>query len=277
MTTQRAPLIVFEPGSRSSSPSEMWRQREVLVALVRRELGVRYKQTVLGLAWTVIQPAITVAVLWVFLGRLGGLSSTSGATPYALLLLAGMLPWQIASRSVSDASPSLVNQRPLITKVYFPRLFVILAPIAVATLDGCLVVALSVVVMAIVGHAPGPTALFLPLFVILAAAASAGIAVWLAVLIAKLRDLRHALPVLIQAWLLASPVAYPSGIVPESWRWLYALNPMVGVIDGFRWCLLPGSVALGPTVAIAAGVSVLLLLGGLPWFHRFESGIADEV
>jgi lipopolysaccharide transport system permease protein len=268
--------IEARPGWRPLDLAELWRYRELLWFLALRDVKVRYKQTVLGAAWAVLQPLSTMLVFSLFFGYLGGMQRhVEHNIPYPVYTLCALLPWQLFSFALTQSSASVVSSRALLTKVYFPRLIIPIAPLLCGLLDFAISLCLLAVMMACYGVAPGWAVLTLPLWVVLALMTSLAAGLWLSALNAVYRDVQYTLPLLAQVWLFVTPVAYPSSIVPERWRVLYGLNPMAGVVDGFRWALLRGD----PPDAAMLLVSVLsvtaLLVGGLFWFRRMERTFAD--
>jgi lipopolysaccharide transport system permease protein len=272
------PRLVLKPrrGWAALNLRELWRYRELLWFLALRDVQVRYKQTALGATWALIQPLFTMLVFTLFFGKLAGLESDL-PVPYMVFVLAALLPWQLFSFALTQSSTSLVSNRNLITKVYFPRLLVPLAPLLCGLVDFAIAFAMLIALMLGFGVVPGWSVLTLPLFLVLALLTSLAVGLWLSALNAVYRDVQYTLPFLAQIWMFASPVAYSSKIVPKSWQWLYGLNPMVGVIDGFRWALL-GTGELSLPLLAASTVSVLVLLvGGLYYFRAMESYFADLV
>jgi lipopolysaccharide transport system permease protein len=273
-------MLVLQPrrGWAALNLRELWRYRELLWFLALRDIQVRYKQTALGVAWALIQPLATMFVFTLFFGKLGGLEKgLPPRLPYMVFVLAALLPWQLFSFALTQSSTSLVANRNLITKVYFPRLLVPLAPLLCGLVDFAISFVLLIALMLGFGVVPGWAVLTLPLFLLLALLSSLAVGLWLSALNAVYRDVQYTLPFLAQIWMFASPVAYASQIVPQSWQWLYGLNPMVGVIDGFRWALL-GTGELSLPLLAASTVSVLLLLvGGLYYFRAMETYFADLV
>ena len=253
---------------------ELWAYRELLYFLVWRDVKVRYKQTALGIAWAVLQPVLAMFVFSLFFGRLAGMASDG--LPYPVFNLAGLVPWTFFAFGLSEAANSLVGSRNLITKVYFPRLAVPLAPVLAGLVDFGIAFLLLLGVMAWYGIVPGVQALAVIPLILLAFLTAIGAGLWLAALNAEYRDVRYVLPFLTQLWLFASPIVYPSSLVPEPWRVLYALNPMVGVVDGFRWALLdtrpPGATLVASVLAALA-----LATGGAMYFRRMERAFADVV
>jgi lipopolysaccharide transport system permease protein len=271
-----APELVLEAGRADSHYwRDLWRYRELFVFLTWRDLLVRYKQTAIGVAWAVLQPALTTAVFCVF-GYL--LKLDTAGVPRPVLILAAQLPWQFFSAALSSSSNSLVSNAHLISKVYFPRLIVPVSAIAVSLVDFFITGALLVIVMLAYGVVPDWRIVALPLFVLIAFGAALGAGLWLTALNVKYRDFRFVLPFIVQFGLYVSPIAFTSDLVPERWRTLYALNPMVGVIDGFRWSLLGGRTPIDWTsTGISVGLVAVLLVSGIWFFRRTEKSFADVV
>ena len=254
---------------------EVWRYRELLRVLTWRDVAVRYKQTVIGAAWAVIRPLLTMVVFTLIFGKLANLPS-EGTTPYAIMVFAGMLPWTLASTVFTDASISMVGSGHLITKVYFPRLIVPMARVGVAFVDFSINFLMLVGLMIWYRFVPGWQIGLLPAFVALALLAGLGPAIWLTGLNVKYRDVGYIIPFLVQLGLYASPVGYSSSIVSEQWRFLYSLNPLVGVIDGFRWCLLGGQSRLYlPGFLLSICGTVFFLWLGIRKFRKIENSFAD--
>ncbi len=276
MSRADAPVLVIEP-SRGWVPlalGELWAYRELLYFLVWRDIKVRYKQTALGVAWAVLQPLFTMLVFTIVFGRLARLPSDG--VPYPLFAYCGLLPWQLFARSMTDSASSLVSNQSLITKVYFPRLVIPLSGVLAGLVDFALAFALLVVLMVFYGAAPTANVVFLPLFLVMAVAAALAIGLWLSAVNVKYRDVRHTVPFLTQFAMFITPIAYPSSLVPARWQAIYGLNPMAGVVDGFRWALL-GAGAPGPLFVVSAIVVVGSLVGGLYYFRRMEKSFADIV
>jgi lipopolysaccharide transport system permease protein len=254
---------------------DLWRYRELFVFLTWRDLLVRYKQTAIGLAWALVQPCLTMVVFTVF-GEL--LKVPSDGVPRPILVFSALVPWQFFSASLTGASSSVVSNANLISKVYFPRLIVPLSAVATSFVDFVISAIFLAVLMAVFGVVPDARAFALPLFVLLAFATALGAGLWLTALNVKYRDFRFILPFIVQFGLYVSPVAFPSSVVPDAWRPFYALNPMVGVIDGFRWCLLGGQQSLPLTSLLVSGVLVLVLnVSGIWFFRRMERQFADII
>jgi lipopolysaccharide transport system permease protein len=277
--------LVIRPtsGWRPVSLVELWRYRELLWFLALRDIKVRYKQTVLGVAWAVLQPLFTMIVFSVFFGALAGIgervpANSAGQTiPYSVYVLCALLPWQLFAFALTSSSNSLVQYRGIITKVYFPRLIVPMAPLVCGLIDFAIALGLLALLMAWFGVVPGWQIVFFPGFVLLALASALAVGVWLSALNALYRDVQYTLPFLTQVWFFLTPVAYPSSLVPERWRWLYGLNPMAGVVEGFRWSLLDSGASPGPMMLVSIGTIALLLIGGLFGFRRMEKQFADLV
>jgi len=274
--TQDAPELLIEPGRGETNYwRDLWRYRELLGFLAWRDVKVRYKQTVLGVAWALLQPAVTLVVFTFVFGRLAGLPS--GGVPYPLLVMAGLMPWQLFANSLSNSSGSLVANTHLLSKVYFPRLVVPLSSLAVAGIDFLVVALLYAGLCGWYGFLPDWRIIFLPLFLILALLAALGAGLWLTALTVRYRDFRFIVPFLIQFGVFISPVGWATGAAPDSGHWL-AVNPMVAVIDGFRWCLLGELQPFSP-VNLATGVvtTAFLVVTGLWYFRRTERGFADII
>jgi lipopolysaccharide transport system permease protein len=279
-----APAVVrirASAGWRAVSLAELWRYRELLWFLAARDIKLRYKQTALGLAWAVIQPLFTMIVFSVFFGRLGGIPSDG--VPYPLFALAALLPWQLFAYALTQSSNSLVNEQRLITKVYFPRLIVPVSSVLSGLVDFGIA---FVLLLGMMGYywlkgdfspATGWALLAVPLLVLFALATALAVGLWLAALNVQYRDVRYTIPFLTQFWMFASPVAYPSSLVPEAWRPLYGLNPMAGVIEGFRWALLGNADPSLGMLGVSAAAVAVLLTGGLFYFRRMERTFADVV
>lgn len=256
---------------------DLWRYRELFAILAWRDIAVRYKQTAMGVAWALIRPFLTMIVFTVVFGRLAQLPSEGGA-PYALMTFAGLLPWFLFSSILADASGSLVGNANLISKVYFPRLVVPAAAAMVALVDFLLNLVIFALLTAYYGYAPTWRLALLPAFVALAVLASLGPALWVTALNVRYRDFRYVIPFIVQFGLYVSPVGFSSAIVPERWRFWYSLNPVVGVIDGFRWCLLGGQSPLYlPGFLASLCVAAAFLWFGIAYFRKTERTFADVV
>jgi lipopolysaccharide transport system permease protein len=269
---------VLEPGRTERNYwRDLWHYRELFAILAWRDVSVRYKQTVIGVAWALIRPFIATVVFTIVFGHLARLPS-EGEAPYPIMVFAGLMPWLLFAGVLGDASSSLLGNATLISKVYFPRLVIPTAAAVVALVDFAINLSLLALIMAWYGFLPGRQVVFLPAFVLLAILASLGPALWITALNVKYRDFRFVVPFIIQLGLYVSPVGFPSSLVPEEWRLLYSLNPMVGVIDGFRWCLLGGYNPLyWPGFLMSLGVVAFFLWFGIRYFRATERTFADMV
>ena len=254
---------------------ELWEYRELLYFLTWRDIKVRYKQTALGAIWAVIQPLFMMVVFSLFFGKLAGVSSDG--VPYPVFTFCALLPWQLFAHSLTQASHSLVGSQNLITKVYFPRLVVPISAVLGGLVDFAIALVLLFAMLFFYGVVPGWQIVALPAIVLLAVLTALAVGLWLSALNVQYRDVRYTINFLVQFWLFATPVAYSSSIVPEKWRALYALNPMVGVVDGFRWALLGKPESPGMPLLVSVIVVSLLLAGGLYYFRRLEQQFADIV
>ena len=277
-SSARAPLVtVIGPPSGwvSFNAAELWAYRELLYFFVWRDIKVRYKQTVIGAGWAVIQPFFTMVVFTLFFGLLARIPSDG--LPYPVFYFAALLPWIYFANALAAATGSVVDHQRMITRVYFPRVLLPMAAVTSGLLDFGIGLAFLFGMMAWFGVWPSLGGVFLPLFLLLAMATALAASLWLSALNALYRDVRYVMPFLIQFWMFASPVAYPSSLVPERWRWLYALNPMAGVIEGFRWSLTGQGQPPGMHLAVSAAAVLVTLLGGWAYFQRMEGTIADVV
>ena len=254
---------------------ELWEYRELVYFLTWRDIKVRYKQTVFGAAWAVIQPVSMMLIFTVFFGNLVGVPSDG--LPYPIFAFAALLPWQLFSRALTSASTSLVVNQRLITKVYFPRLLIPMSAVLSSLVDFGISLVLLLVMMIIYGIAPTPMLALLPLFTLLALMTALGVGFWLSALDAQYRDVRYTLPFLTQFWLFATPVVYPASLVPDRWSLLYGLNPMTGVVEGFRWALLGKTGAPDMMLAVSTIAVLAVFMGGLYYFRRAENTFADVV
>jgi lipopolysaccharide transport system permease protein len=270
--------LIIEPGRTDRHYwLDLWRYRELFQVLAWRDLSVRYKQTAIGVVWAVIRPVLTVLVFTMIFGRIAGLPS-DGSAPYPLMVFAGMLPWSFFSTGLADASNSLVYQAHLISKVYFPRLIIPLATVVVAFADFLINLLMLVGLLAWYGFMPGWQLAFLPGFMFLACLVSIGPSLWITALNVRYRDFRYIIPFIVQFGLYVSPVGFSSNVIPEQWRLLYSLNPMVGVIDGFRWCILGGQSGLYlPGLAASVIVAGFFLWVGIRQFRKMERSFADII
>ena len=257
------PSLRIDPPSRWASIDfrELWEYRELLYFLTWRDIKVRYKQTVLGAAWAIIQPVFMMVVFSIFFGKLAKVPSDG--VPYPVFAFCALLPWQLFAHSVADSSNSLVGNEHLITKVYFPRLVIPLSAVLRGLVD--------------FGIIPGWPIITLPAFILLALCTALAVGLWLSALSVQYRDVRYVINFALQFWLFVTPVAYPSSLIPAKWRVLYGLNPMAGVVEGFRWALLGKSSAFGPMLWVSVSVVAVTLVGGLYYFRRMEQEFADIV
>lgn len=255
--------------------AELWTYRELLYFFVWRDVKVRYKQTALGIAWAVLQPLFSMVVFTIFFGRLAKIPSDG--VPYAIFSYVALIPWMFFSNGLTLSSSCLVSSSNMLKKVYFPRLSLPIATILAGLVDLLIAMLLLFVLMAYYHRRPTLDIIWLPLFLLLALAASVGCGLWLSALNVKYRDIRYVVPFLVQIWLFATPVAYSSSLIHEPWRTWYGLNPMVAVIEGFRWALL-GTTALTAPMAVASAIAALLiLLSGIVYFRSVERTFADVV
>lgn len=268
--------LVIEPGrSAANYWRDVWRYRELLYFLAWRDIAVRYKQTAIGVAWALVRPAITMAVFVLF-RRL--MDAEPSPVPEPILVFAAVLPWQFFSTALAESSASLVGNASLISKVYFPRLLVPASAVTAALADFTVTLALLAALMAWYGVAPGWPALALPVLVVLTAALALGFGLWLAALNVRYRDFRYVVPFLIQVGLFVSPIAFTTANVPERWKPLYLLNPLVGVIDGFRWCILGDQFPLDArAIGVSMTVAAAAMVFGLWYFRRVERSFADVI
>ncbi|MGD2114180.1 MAG: ABC transporter permease [Acidobacteriota bacterium] len=279
------PVTVIEPrrGWTSLGLRELWEYRELLYFFTWRDVKVRYKQTVLGAAWAVLQPFLTMVVFSLFFGRLAKVPSDD--LPYPLFSYAALVPWTFFATGLTQSSNRLVGSANLIRKIYFPRLVLPISSILAGLVDFVIAFAVLVLVMMPYFHFVDPAwsftwslhLLWLPLLVLLAVITGLGVGFWLSAMNVQFRDVRYAVPFLVQIWLFATPIAYPSSLLQERWQIVYALNPMVGVVEGFRWALLGAETAPGPLVLVSSLVALALLAGGAYYFRRVEKTFADIV
>ncbi|MFA0749843.1 MAG: hypothetical protein SLRJCFUN_000246 [Candidatus Fervidibacter sp.] len=254
---------------------EIWAYRELLYFFVWRDIKVRYKQTVIGAAWAILQPFMTMVVFSLFFGKLAKIPSHG--LPYPVFYYSALLPWMYFAGALQNATNTIVEHQRVITKVYFPRIILPLAAVLSGLVDFGIAFIILIGMMLFYGIMPTLAVLWLPFLMLLAVATAFGVGLWLSALNAIYRDVRYAVPFLIQFWMFASPVAYPSSLVPERWQWLYGLNPMAGVIEGFRWALTGQGQPPQSLFAVSVLAVFLVLLGGLIYFRRMEGTIADLV
>jgi lipopolysaccharide transport system permease protein len=254
---------------------DLWEYRELLYFLTWRDVKVRYKQTALGLAWVVLQPLFLMLIFTLFFGRL--LQVPSDGVPYSIFTYTALLPWQLFSRALNEASVSLVANERIITKIYFPRVLVPLSAVLSNLVDFAIGLAALAGFMLLYGIQPGLPILALPLFVLLAVMAALGVSLWFAALNVTYRDVRYLLPFLTQIWMFATPIIYPLSVVPKAWRPLYSLNPMVGVVEGFRWSLIGKASSFESMLGVSAVIVTAVFIGGIFYFHRAEQTFADVI
>jgi lipopolysaccharide transport system permease protein len=267
-------IVIEAGGANRQYFRDLWRYRELLLVLAWRDLAARYKQTAVGVAWALLRPLLTAAIFTFLFHNLAKLGS--GDVPYPLFVFAGTLAWQFFSSALGEAGTSMVGNAALISKVYFPRMLIPIGAIAVAVVDTLISLAFMIALAAWYRFWPDWHIVTLPLFFALAIAFAIGAALWLSALTVRFRDFRLLLPLLLQCSLLVSPVGYASDKVPERWRLLYACNPLVGIIDGFRWALLRGEVAIDwPTLGMSVGVTALIVVSGVWYFRGTERTFAD--
>jgi len=271
-------ILILEPGRTEKNYwSDLWRYRELFIILAWRDISVRYKQTIIGIAWAVLRPFLTMLVFTVIFGRVAKLPS-DGNAPYSLMVFAAMLPWSLFSSSLSEASNSLIANTNLISKVYFPRLIVPTATVVTAFVDFLISFVILIGLMAYYQFPPSWNLLLLPLFILLALFASLGPGLWITALNVKYRDFRYVIPFVVQFGLYISPVGFSSSVIPEKWRIIYSLNPMVGVIDGFRWCILGSSSPIyWPGFILSLFIVAFFIWLGLSRFRRMEKTFADLI
>ena len=254
---------------------ELWLYRELLFFLAWRDIKLRYKQTALGAAWAILQPLLTMVIFSVIFGQLAKLPSDG--IPYPIFTYAALLPWQLFSFALTNSSNSLINSQNLISKVYFPRLIIPLASTLAGLMDFAIAFLVLLGLMAYYHITPTMAILYLPLFLILALLSALAVGVWLSALSVEYRDVRYIVPFLTQFWMYATPIAYASSLIPENWRLLYGVNPMTGVVEGFRWALLGIQTSGGSMILVSAAVVVVMFISGLYYFRRMENNFADVI
>lgn len=254
---------------------DLWHYRELFFFLVWRDIKVRYKQTVLGAAWAILQPVLTMIVFSVIFGQLAKLPSEG--VPYPIFTFAALLPWQLFSFALTNSSNSLVNEKNLITKVYFPRIIIPFSSVVAGLLDFMIAMGIYLILMLVYQIPLTWRVLLVPVFVLVAIITAISVGLWLTTLNVKYRDVRYVIPFLTQFWLYATPIAYSSSLIPEKWMWLYSLNPMVGVVDGFRWMLIGNTVQFPPFFFLSLVVVLLLLVSGFVYFKKTEDTFADVI
>lgn len=254
---------------------ELWEFRELLFFLVWRDIKVRYKQTALGVAWAIIQPVMTMIVFSIFFGKLAKLSSDG--VPYPIFSFAALVPWTLFSNGLTQATNSIVSSSNLIKKVYFPRLIIPMATVLAGVVDFVLAFGVLILMMMFYGIFPTINIVWIPVFILIAVIASLAISLWLSALNVEYRDVKYIIPFITQIWLFATPIAYSSSLLSEPWRTVYGLNPMVGVVEGFRWALLGTETQPGWMVLVSAIASLILLISGAFYFRRMEKTFADII
>jgi homopolymeric O-antigen transport system permease protein len=274
---EESPVVRIRPprGWAALDLRELWEYRELMYFLVWRDVKVRYKQTVLGIAWVVLQPLATTLIFTVIFGNLAKIPSES--LPYAVFAMAGLIPWNYFATSFSRGGQSLVGSANLISKVYFPRVIIPLSSILVGLIDSAIVFVVLLVLMFFYGIVPTMAVVTLPLFLLLAIATAFGVSLWLSALNVQYRDVGYLVPFIAQFWMYATPVVYPTSMIPDKWRLIYSLNPMAGVVEGFRWALFGTGEGPGLALAVSVVMVVLLVVSGMFFFRRMEDTFADVV
>ncbi len=269
--------IVIEPPNKWTALDlkELWTYRELLFFLAWRDIKLRYKQTALGAAWAILQPFMTMVVFSVIFGQLANLPSEG--IPYPIFTFTALLPWQLFAFALSNSSNSLINSQNLISKVYFPRLIIPLSSTLAGVMDFAVAFLVLLGMMAYYRVVPTLATLYLPFFLLLALFSALAVGIWLSALSVEYRDVRYIVPFLTQFWMYATPIAYASSLIPEKWRLLYGLNPMTGVVEGFRWALLGMEMRSGLMIAVSAVVALAMFISGLYYFRQMENNFADVI
>lgn len=262
-------------GWRALNLREIWQYRELLYFLSWRDIKVRYKQTLLGVLWAIIQPFFTMVVFSIFFGKLAKMPSDG--IPYPIFAFAALVPWTLFTNALTQSSNSLVQSANLLKKVYFPRLIIPISSVLAGTVDFVLAFVVLLAMMLFYGIVPTANIIWLPFFLLLTCGTALGVGLWLSALNVKFRDVRYTVPFLTQFWLFATPIAYPSSLLSEPWRTLYGLNPMAGVVEGFRWALLGTETVPSLIVVVSSGAACLFVVTGLYYFRRMERTFADIV
>lgn len=284
MQDGKAALVPVPPVSTRIEPTrgwaslrleELWQYRELIYFFTWRDIKVRYKQTVLGALWAIIQPLFTMLIFALFFGRLAKVPSDG--IPYPLFSYTALVPWTFFALGLTQASNSLVSNSNMLKKIYFPRMAMPIGSVVAGCVDFCLAFTVLLAMMAFYGVAPTWKIVWLPFFLLLALAVCLGVSLWLSAMNVQFRDVRYTIPFITQFWMFATPIAYPSSLLPEPWRTVYGINPMVGVVEGFRWALLDARTAPGPMVAVSSIVALCILVGGAYYFRRQERTFADVV
>lgn len=273
----KKPTIRIQPtkGWTSLKLREVWEHRELAGIFVWRDIKVRYRQTVIGALWAIIQPFLTMVIFSIFFGKLAEVPSDN--IPYPIFSYAALVPWTFFANSINQASNSLVANADMIKKIYFPRLTMPIASLLGGLVDFTLAFIILLFMMLYYGYVPTINILWFPVFLLLAMITALGVSLWLAAMNVQFRDVRYMIPFITQAWMFATPVAYPSSLLDEPWRTLYGLNPMVGVVEGFRWALLGTDTAPGPMIVISFLMSLVVLISGVYYFRRVEKIFADVI
>jgi lipopolysaccharide transport system permease protein len=277
MTSQPTTLTKtrIEPskGLVSINLRELWEYRELLYFFVWKDLKVRYKQTILGVAWAILQPVLTMIIFSIFFGRLAAVPSDN--LPYPIFNFSALVPWTFFANALVNGSNSLVINANMLKKIYFPRMTLPIATVLSGLVDFALAFIILIVMMLYYGRVPTINVLWLPLFLLLALTTSLGVSLWLSAMNVQFRDIRYTIPFLTQAWLFATPIAYASSLLPEPWKTLYGLNPMAGVVEGFRWALLGTETAPGPIIFVSSLAAITFFISGAFYFRKMEKGFAD--
>jgi lipopolysaccharide transport system permease protein len=276
-SVSKLPLLVIDPpkGWVPLKLNELWNYRELVYFLTWRDIRVRYKQTALGAAWAIIQPLFAMVIFTMFFGRLAKVPSDG--IPYPIFAFAGLVPWNFFANGLSHCSDSLVSSANLIKKVYFPRLAIPLSTVLAGIVDFSISFLVLLAMMIYFQVAFSWKILWIPAFLLLSVTTALGVGLWLSALNVQYRDVRYTVPFLVQLWMYSTPIAYPSSLLSEPWRTVYGLNPMVGVVEGFRWCLLGAKTEPGPMIAVSAVMAILILISGSFYFRRTEKRFADVV
>jgi lipopolysaccharide transport system permease protein len=274
---ERKSAVRIQPsrGWLSLELGELWKYRELLYFLAWRDVKVRYKQSLLGAGWAILQPLLTMVIFTFVFNKFAGVDSEG--IPYPVFAYAALLPWQYFASAIGRSGVSLVNSSNLITKVYFPRLIVPLAAAIAPLVDFAVAFVILIAMMLFYGISPTRAVFTLPVFLLLAFITALAVSLWLSALNVRYRDVGYVIPFMVQAWMYISPVAYPSDLVPAQWRWLYGLNPMAGVIEGFRWALLGNGQVPDFLIIISSGIVLVILVGGLIYFQHTEETFADVI
>ena len=274
---RQSPILNIEPSNSwvSLKLGELWQYRELLYFLIWRDIKVRYKQTALGAAWAIIQPLFSMLIFSLFFGRLAKMPSDG--LPYPLFSLAALVPWTFFANGLNQSSNSLVASANLLKKVYFPRLVIPIATVLAGVVDLALSFVVLLALMAFYGITPTINLLWMPLFILLALVTSLAVGLWMSALNVKYRDVRYIVPFIIQVWMFSTPIVYPSSLLSPPWRTIYGLNPMVGVVEGFRWALLGTNTAPGFMIGVSSAAALVILIGGAFYFRHMEKSFADIV